>query len=156
VLDGVANQVIDDLPQPFLVAVDDHRFGGLQRDRPPGVHDASPLNGLGREAGQVHGPPVQRAPGIEPGQQQEIRPPAAHPAGLAGDQADQPQQFLPAGRVALRPYSASPRTEVSGVRSSWLASAVKRRIRSASRASASRPTSVSPAGRPVRRPAPGG
>ena len=72
------------------------------------------------------------------------------------------------------PYSASPRTEVSGVRSSWLASATKRRIRSSdrsarpspsararyavsmlasitSRASASRPTSVFPAGWSMRR-----
>ena len=97
----VADQVVDDLPKPFLVPVDDHRVGCLYRDRPPGVYDAGPLDGFGREAGQVRGSPVQRAPGIEAGQQQEVRYQPAHAVGLAGDLAHQPQQFLPGGRVAL-------------------------------------------------------
>ena len=83
------------------VGVHDHRFGRLERDRPTGGHDAGLLDGLGRDAGQVDGPALEGAPGVEPRQQQEIVHQPAHPAAFAGDQPHQPQQFLRAGLAAL-------------------------------------------------------
>ena len=100
-LNGVADEVIDDLAQPLRVGVYDYRFCRLQCDGPPRGRDAGLLDGLGRDAGQVDGPTVQRASHIEPSQQQKIIHQSAHPAGLTGDQAHQPQQFLPVSRLAL-------------------------------------------------------
>ena len=101
VLGGIADQVVDDLAQPFGIGVHDDRVTGPQRDRAVRVDDASGLDRLCRDAGQVEVVPVQGAVGIEFGQHEEVLHQPPHPAGLVLDEGHQPEQFPGTGRVAL-------------------------------------------------------
>jgi hypothetical protein len=70
VLDGVAQEVVDDLPQPAVVAVHDDRLTGPQRDRMAAAHGRGGRHGFGGDAGQVDRMAVQRAVLIEVGEPQ--------------------------------------------------------------------------------------
>ena len=102
VLQRVADEVVDHLADPCVVGVNDHGLRpGQQGDRTAGLHRAGGVHGLGGDAGQVHRPPVQRAVLVQPGQQQQVLDQQPHPGRLLLDAADQPEQLVPAGRLAL-------------------------------------------------------
>ena len=136
VRERVGDEVADHLAQPRLVA-EHHRHLGervveAQADRPVGLHRRGVVHGVAGDLGEV-----------------DRRDGRAAAAGRAGRAAAGPRRAAPCGRprprcaasagsrprasltAPCRYSSAKPRIEVSGVRSSWLASATKRRIRSA-------------------------
>ena len=109
-LQGVGDQVVDDLAYPPGVGHDHRGLGGVQRDRAAGVGGAGVLGGLGRDAGQVDGRPVEGAAGVVVREEEQVFDELAHAAGFALDHAHEPQQFAgwPAWSPCCRPYSASP------------------------------------------------
>ena len=109
-LHGVADQVVDDLAQAFLIGVDDDRVVSQEGDPAARVYDADGLDRLRRDARQVDVAPVQGAVGVQSGQHQQVLDEPAHPAGLVVDKGHQPQQLVRTGRIALlqAEFSQSP------------------------------------------------
>ena len=86
VLAGVGEQVGDDLVQPLPVAGElDHVVG--QVEAPPVIGRDHPgvRHRLEEQPGQVDAAVLERAPGVEPGQQQQVLDEVGHPAGLLVD-----------------------------------------------------------------------
>ena len=97
------------------------------RDRALGVDRLPVVHGIAGQREQVDAMVFQRALHVQPRQQQQVVDQQAHPAGFA---LDARQQHATSRAAPCRYSSAKPRMVVSGVRSSWLASVMNRRIRS--------------------------
>jgi hypothetical protein len=83
---GVGEQVGEHLPQPVLVA--EGEFGLVGQFEHPAVAGAGHLGvagGVDGQPGHVDGLAVQRPPGVEPGEQQQVVDEDAHPGGLGQD-----------------------------------------------------------------------
>ena len=92
---GVAQQVGEDLVQPVLVAEDEHRVVGQFED--PAVAGAGDLGvacRLDGQPGHVDRLAVERAAGVEPGEQQQVVDEDAHPLGLGQHPAERVRHRL--------------------------------------------------------------
>ena len=103
----VAHQVADDLPQPRLVADDEERGAGLNRqfDGPVRGEQAGVVHRVGGQREQVYGLPGQRPLLVEPGQQQQVLDEQAHPGRFLLHPVQDPVQVVwrkPAPRGLLR------------------------------------------------------
>ncbi len=132
VLQGIGHQVAQHLTKPGLVAQNLrggagpveknlHADAALRRDRLSVVHR------VGGQGQQIHPMLLQRSMRVEPGQQQQVLDEQTHSARLTFDAVHQ-HLDITGGTLAVQLGEA--RIVVSGVRSSWLASVMKRRIRS--------------------------
>ena len=80
---GVAEQVSEHLVQPVLVAADLHRVvGELEHPAVVGPRDLGVARRLDRQPRHVHRIGVQRASGVQPGEQQQVVDEHAHPGGF--------------------------------------------------------------------------
>ncbi len=86
------------------------------------------MNGVGGQGQQVDTALFERALRIEAGQQQQIVDQEAHPARLAFDTGH--QHLDVAGRTLAVELGEAADSGQRGVRNSWLASVMNRRIRS--------------------------
>ena len=102
--------------------------GSVERDRPIGGGRHGIAAGVGGEHGEVDRHPFERSGLVEPGQEEQVLDQGLHPGRLLLDAAHDDRQVdrRPASPVEAAPSrnsSAKPWIEVSGVRSSWEASA---------------------------------
>ena len=100
VLQGIADQVVDDLAEPPGVGADDDGRRREHGQRPAGLDGAGTARRLHRDAGQVHRLKVQRAVLVELGEEQQVVDQPAHPGCLGLDAGHQPGHL---GAVAASP-----------------------------------------------------
>ena len=138
VLARVAHQVGQHLVQPVLVAADQDRFAGqVQAPVMITAGHARVAGHVNGQPGQVHGLPLERAPGVQPGQQQQVVDQDAHPGRPDSTRPSAWVTSSGTGPGCRRASSAYPRMADSGVRAArgW------RRPR--------QPAQPGPAGRPA-------
>ena len=112
-----------DLVEPLALSAHRQVDGSCRVDR-SGIDD-----GVGGEAQQVDRLAAQRSVLVQSGEQEHVVDEQAHALRLGLDPSHDPCYVLRFADSAERYMAACPRIVVSGVRSSWLASATKRRSR---------------------------
>ena len=92
---GVGEQVREHLVQPVLVAGGEHRVVRELQDPPvAGAGGLSVAGGVDRQPAQVDRFRRQRAPGVEPGEQQQVVDQDAHPLGFRQHPAERVRDRL--------------------------------------------------------------
>ena len=104
----VRQEVVEHLPQPVSIA--DHDRGlGLDRDQAPGLHRSRRLDRLDGDLAQLDRLAVERAPLVEPGEQQQIVDEETHALALALDPAHRPLQVVrPLARTTAEQLGVGP------------------------------------------------
>ena len=81
----VREQVVEHLPQPLLVALDDHRAVRVELELAARVEHARRLDRLARDLAELHRSALERTALVEPGEQEQVVDEKAHPTRLALD-----------------------------------------------------------------------
>ena len=103
---GVGEQVGQHLVQSGLVARHDDGLGGSVQTPPvAGPGGVGVADGVGAQPGQVHRCTLQRTPGIQPGQQQQVLHQVGHPLRLGLHPTHRVRDILrQRGRITLRQF----------------------------------------------------